>query len=156
MKWLSKPFRDNVTFKAGEAVLAVEGWGWPRNIGSLVYALMEGKIRRKMGHQPQLPSKFIQGQQHRPFVVVVQSLSNVPFFVTSWTVAHQAPLSSTVSRSLLKFLSIESTMLSNHFILCRPLFHLPSIFPSIRVFSNELVFSIRWPKYWSFSFSISL
>ena len=74
---------------------------------------------------------------------------------TPWTAARQAPLSSSVSWSLLKFMSSESVMLSNHLILCRPLLLLPSIFPSIRVFSNELAFHIRWPKYWSFSCSIS-
>ena len=72
-----------------------------------------------------------------------------------WTLAHQASLSITTSWSLLKLMSIESVMPSNHLILCHPLFLLPSIFPSIRVFSNELALSIRWPKYWSFSFNIS-
>ena len=75
--------------------------------------------------------------------------------MTPWTAAHQAPLSSTISQSLLKFISIESVMLSNHLILCGPLLLLSSIFPSIRVFSNESVLRIRWLKYWSFSFSIS-
>ena len=74
---------------------------------------------------------------------------------TWWTAAHQASLSLTISRSLLKLMSIESVMPSNHLILCRPLLLLPSIFPSIRVFSNESVLCIRWPKYWSFSFNIS-
>ena len=78
-----------------------------------------------------------------------------PTFIPSWTAAHQAPLSSTVSWSLLKFMSVESVMLSNHLILCCPLLLWPSIFPSIRVFSSESAFCIRWPKYWSFSFSIS-
>ena len=87
-------------------------------------------------------------------VVVVQSLSCVRLFVTPRTAARQAPLSFTVSWSLLRFMSIESVMLSNHLILCSPLLLLPSIFPSIRVFSNELALSIRWPKYWSFSFSV--
>ena len=72
-----------------------------------------------------------------------------------WTAAHQASLSFTISQSLLRFMSIESVMLSNHFILCHPLLLLPSIFPSMRVFSNELAVRIRWPKYWSFSFSIN-
>ena len=72
-----------------------------------------------------------------------------------WTAAHQASLSITNSRSLLKFMSIELVMPSKHLILCHPLFLLPSIFPSIRVFSNESVLRIQWPKYWSFSFSIS-
>ena len=74
---------------------------------------------------------------------------------TQWTVACQASLSITNSRSLLKLMSSESVMPSNHFILCRPLLLLPSIFPNISVFSNESVLHIRWPKYWSFSFSIS-
>ena len=73
----------------------------------------------------------------------------------SWTAAHQASLSITNSQSLLKLISIESVMPFNHLILCHPLLHPPSIFPIIRVFSNESVLCIRWPKYWSFSFSIS-
>ena len=85
----------------------------------------------------------------------VQSLSCVRLFATPWTVAHQASLSITNSWSLLKLMSIELVMPSNHLILCRPLLLLPSTFPSIRVFSNESVLHIRWPKYWSFSFSIS-
>ena len=85
----------------------------------------------------------------------VQSLSHVQFSATPWTVARQASLSITNSRSLLKFMSIELMMPSNHLILCRPLLLLPSIFPSIRVFSNKLVLHISWPKYSSFSFSIS-
>ena len=76
-------------------------------------------------------------------------------FVTPWTAAHQSSLSFTISRSLLKLMSIELVMSSNHLILCHPLLLLPSIFPSIRVFSNELALRIRWPKYWSFSFSTS-
>ena len=84
---------------------------------------------------------------------VVQLLSHIPFFVTPWTAARQAPLS-TLSQSLLKFMSIESVILCNCLILCCPL-PLPSIFPSIRVFSNELAICIRWPKYRSFSISIS-
>ena len=75
--------------------------------------------------------------------------------MTPWTAACQAFLSFTVSQSLLKLMSIESVIPSNHLILCHPLLLLPSIFPSIRVFSNESVLCIRWPKYWSFSFSIS-
>ena len=86
----------------------------------------------------------------------VQSLSRVPLFVTPWTAARQASLSITNSQSLFKLMSIESVMPYNHLILCHPLLLLPSIFPSIRVFSNETVLHIRWPKYWSFSFSISL
>ena len=85
----------------------------------------------------------------------VQSLSCVQLFVTPWTVACQASLSITNSESLLKLMSIESVMPSNHLILCHPLLLLPSIFPSIRVFSNESVLHIKWPKYWSLIFTIS-
>ena len=87
--------------------------------------------------------------------ISVQLLSHVRLFVTPWTTACQASLSITNSRSLLKLMSIESVMPSNHLLLCRPLLLPPSIFPSIRVFSNESVLRMRWPKYWSFSFSIS-
>ena len=85
----------------------------------------------------------------------VQSLSHVRLFVTPWTAAHQASLSITNPQNLLKRMSIESVMPSNHLILCHPLLLLPSIFPSIGAFSNESVLHIRWPEYWSFSFSIS-
>ena len=87
----------------------------------------------------------------------VQLLSHVQLFVTPWTAAHYASLSVTNSWSLLKLMSIESVMPSNHnhIILCRPFLLPPSNFPRIRVFSNESVLHIRWPKYWSFSFSIS-
>ena len=85
----------------------------------------------------------------------VQLLSRVRLFATPWTAARQASLSIVNSWSLLKLKSIESVMSSNHFILCHYLFPLPSILPNTRVFSNESVLHIRWPKYWSFSFSIS-
>jgi len=85
----------------------------------------------------------------------VQSLSHVRLFVTLWIAARQASLSFTNSRSSLRLTSIESVMPSSHLILCRPLLLLPSIPPSIRVFSNESSLRMRWPKYWSFSFSIS-
>ena len=87
-------------------------------------------------------------------LAVVQSLSRVRLFATPWTEAHQASLSFTISQSLLKLMSMELVMPSNRLILCHPLLLLPSIFPSIRVFSKESVLHIRWPKYWSFSFSI--
>ena len=86
---------------------------------------------------------------------LVQSLSHVQLFATPWTAAHQASLSITNSQSLLKLMSIESVMPSNHLILCCPLFFPPSVFPNIRIFSNVSVLHSRWPKYWSFSFSIS-
>ena len=94
------------------------------------------------------------GHQARRFSSV-QSLSCVWLFVTPWTAAHQASLSITNSWSPPKPMSTEWVMPSNHFILCHPLLLLPSIFPSIRIFSNESVLHIRWPKYWSFSFNIS-
>ena len=90
-----------------------------------------------------------------PLSSLFQRLSRVLCSVTPWTAARQASLSITNSQSLLKLMSVESVMPSNHLILCRPLLFLPSIFPSIRVFPNELALHIRWPKYWSFSFSIS-
>ena len=88
------------------------------------------------------------------YVDIVQSLSCVWLFAAPWTAARQVSLSITISWSLLKFLCIESVMPSNHLLLCCPLL-LPSIVPSIGVFSNKSVFHIRWPKYWSFSFNIS-
>ena len=87
-------------------------------------------------------------------VGVVQLLSRVRLFATPWAAAHQASLSFTISQSLLKRMSIESALPSNHLILCRPLL-LPSVFPNIRVFPHESALCIRWPKYWSFSFNIS-
>ena len=86
-------------------------------------------------------------------IVFIQSLSHVQLFVTLWTVAPQASLSLTIWQSLLKLMSIESVMRSNHLILCHPLLLLPSIFASIKVFSNESALRIRWLEYWSFSFS---
>ena len=88
-------------------------------------------------------------------IVVSQSLSRVQLFVTPRTAAHHASLSFTISRSLLKLMSTESAMPSNHLILCHPLLLPPSIFPNIRVFSSRSVLHVRWPKYWNFSFSIS-
>ena len=106
----------------------------------------------------QLSQRSITGAivNHRPQQFSsVRSLSRVRLFATPWTAALQASLSITNSPSLLKLMSIESVMPSNHLILCHPLLLLPSIFPSIRVFPNKSVLCIGWPKYWSFSFSIS-
>ena len=86
---------------------------------------------------------------------VVQLLSRVQLFAIPWTAAYQASLSFIISQSLLKLISIETVMPSIHLILCHPLLHLSSIFPSIGVFSNKLALCIRWPKYWLFSFSFS-
>ena len=111
-----------------------------------------------MGSFFSLSPQLMIAQQTTQFQLCTQSdqlLSCVRFFVTSWTAACQASLSKTNSQSLLKLMFIESVMPSNHLILCHPLLLLTSIFPSIRVFSNESVLCIRRPKYWSFSFSIS-
>ena len=89
------------------------------------------------------------------FVVVVHLLSHVWLLETPWTASRKPSLSFTMSQSLLKFMSIESMMLSNHLILCHPRYLLSYIFPSIRILSNELAFLVWWPKYWSFSFSTS-
>ena len=102
----------------------------------------------EVGSEKKLPSIAIQFSS-------VQSLSRIWLFMTPWTAAHQASMSITNSRSPPKPTSIASVMPSNHLILCRPLLLLPSIFPSIRVFSNESALCIRWPKCWSFSFNIS-
>ena len=104
---------------------------------------------------PMCPKIVILFGNHWCLFSSVQSLSHVQFFLTSWTAACQASLSITNSLSLLKQMSIESVMSSNHLILCHPFLLLPSIFPSIRVFSVESVLRNRWPKCWSFSFSIS-
>ena len=98
---------------------------------------------------------FVQRWKCYAVIIVVQSLGQVQLFVTSWTVVHQAPLSSTVSQGLLKFMSIESVMLSNHLILCFLLLLLLLIFPSIRGFSNDSALRLRWSKYWSFCLSNS-
>ena len=102
-----------------------------------------------------LPLVFTKGFVLQVQFSSVQSLSRVRLFATPWTAALQASLFIANSRSVLKLMSIEPVMPCNHLILCRPLLLPPSIFPSIRVFSNESVLHIRWPKYWSFSFSIS-
>ena len=106
--------------------------------------------------QPGRVHKLVEG--NGPLLSVGQCLGHVWLFATQWTAAHQATLSFTISLSLLKLMSIESVMPSNHLILCHPLLLLPWTSPAlkfIRVFSNELILRIRWPKYWSFSFSIS-
>ena len=101
------------------------------------------------------PAASIPAFQRHVSVSSVQSLSHVQLFVTPWITAHQASLSITNSRILLRLMSVESVMPSNHLILCHPLLLLPSIFPSIRVFSNESVLYIKWPKCWSFNISPS-
>ena len=115
-------------------------------------------IIAKIQTQSKCPStdEWIKKMWYRGYLVSsVQLLTHVWFFATPWTEAHQAFLSITNPQSLLKLMSIELVMTSNHLILCHPLLLPPSIFPSIGVFSNESVLPIRWPKYWSFSFTIS-
>ena len=116
---------------------------------------MEGVSYSSMCFMGRNRSQFQTHTQRRVLFSSVQSLSRVRLFVTPWTAAHQASLSITNSWSSPKPMFIESVMPSNHLILCRPLLLLPSIFPSVRVFSNESARHIRWPKYWSFSFKIS-
>ena len=101
------------------------------------------------------PSETITSEKYAQKIYLLFSRSVIWLFETPWTAARQVSLSFTISQSLLKLMSIESVMPSNHLIFCRPLLLLPSIFPSIRVFSNESVLHIIWPKYWSLSFSIS-
>ena len=107
---------------------------------------------RWMNLEPIIQSEVSQKEK---VVFIVQPFSYVWLLATPWTAAGQASQSFTLSQSLLKLLSIESVMPFNHLVLCRPVLLLPSIFPSIRIFSNELALCIRWPKYWGFSFSIS-
>ena len=118
---------------------------FPRHIWRLVWRLMYLKTDEGMERVSIYTSFSV--------VLVVQLLSRVQLFATPWTATHQVPPSSAISQSLLRFMSIESVMPSNHLNLCRPLLLLPSIFPSIGVFSNESALPLRWPKYWSVSFS---
>ena len=111
----------------------------------------EWKILEISSRKFEIPREYFRHQS----VQFSSVLSRVPLFVTPWITARQASLSITNSQSLLKLMSIESVMPSNHLILCRPLLLLPPIPPSIRVFSNESTLRMRWPKYWRFSFSIS-
>ena len=111
-------------------------------------------INREMSCWDKKQRPYSESQQTKKMMDSVH-LSHVQLFAASWTTAHQASLSITNSWSLLKLMSIESVMPSNHLILCHPLIFLPSIFPSIRVFSSVSVLLIRWSKYWSFSFSIN-
>ena len=124
-------------------------------IGVLAYWILISMMRKAVLHN----CKTLDTLQHLRDISVlfssVQSLSRVQLFATPWIAAHQASLSITNSGSSLKLTSIESVMPSNHLILCCPLLLLPPIPPSIRVFSNEPTLRMRWPKYWSFSFSIS-
>jgi len=114
----------------------------------MVVIVADGKGKR-------VKASFTGQKPDTPLVVVHSVAVHARLFVTPWTAAHQASLSFTISQSLLKLMSIESMMPSNHLILCHPLLLPPSIFPSTRVFFNECHLHIRWSKYWSFRFSIS-
>ena len=123
-----------------------EDWWTYGNLGSV--ASGEGTKLPHTLHFTSHPSSY-------SWLLIVQPLSHVQLFATLWTAAGQASLSFNISWSLLKFMPIESMMLSNHLILCHALLFLPLVFPSIRVFCSEPSLCSRWPKYWSFSFSIS-
>ena len=121
-------------------------------MGNFFSRMTTSGVQRQI--QGKLRAVYLNLSMHQShLVVVVQSLNHIRLFTTPWTAACQAPLSSTISQSSLKFMSIELVVLSNHLILCHCLL-LPSIFPSIRIFSSESALHIRWPKFWSF-FSIS-
>ena len=112
------------------------------------------KILSRTKNENSFPTKA-KNHYHLMDLSSVQSLSHVQLFATPWTAAHQASLSIAISWSLLKLISIKLVLPSNHLILCHPLLLLPSIFPSIRVFSIDSALHIRWPEHWSFSFNIS-
>ena len=123
---------------------------------NILFCILVSLVKKKTKHAFFLCALYLCSKMiSYTYISSVQLLSHIQLFVTPWTAAHQASQSITSSRSLLKFMSIKLVMPSNHLILCRPLLLLPSIFPSIRVFSNESVLHIRWPKYWSFSFNNS-
>ena len=129
--------------------------GIPDDLSCLLrnlYAGQEATVRT--GHETADWLKLGRNKTRLYIVAVIQPLSHVRLFSTPWTTAHQASLPFTISQNWLKFIPIELVMPSNNLVFCHPLLLL-SIFPSIRVFSNESALHIRWPKYWSFSFSIS-
>ena len=137
-----------------------QGYGGPRGVLRAGPPSLPSLCRDRTRplHAAPRPSHLSRSASRKPQIQgfsSVQSLSPVQLSSTPWTAAHQASLSFTNSQSLLKLMSIESVMPSNHLTLCHPLLLLPSIFPSIRVFSNESALCIRWPKCWSFSFSLS-
>ena len=136
--------------------VALAQWLWYTGCFSSACAILVSQLGIKLTF-PKLQGGFstIGPPGKSSDIQKVQSLSRVRLFETPWIAARQASLSITNSQSLPKLMSIESVIPFNHLILCHPLLLLPSIFPSIRVFSNESVLHIRWPKHWSFSFSIS-
>ena len=134
---------------------SVLAWRIPGTVGCCLWGRTESDVTEATQQQQQQHRILYRFLHLEVQFSSVQSLSRVQLFVTPWTTALQASLSFTISQSLLKLMAIESVMTANHLIICRPLLLLPSVFPSIRVFSNDLALCIRWPKYWSSSFSIS-
>ena len=130
----------------------IETYLWNR--WALCFKIISSIVGKNSLSNPKAKNK--PGENQDLVIVIVQVLGRVQLFAIQWTTAHQASLSFTISWSVLKLMSIVSVIPSNHLILCHPLLLLPSVFPCIRVFSNELTLCIRWPNYWSFSFSISL
>ena len=148
-----EPEHKSISCGSREEEISFQSREWERNCSThrnviLIDILV---LLSSWGHLRDLE----QGILGEKWVVIIQSLSRVQLFVTPRTAAHQASLSITIFWSLLKLMSIESVMPSNHLIFCWPLLLPTLVFPSIRVFSNESLLPIRWPKYWSFSFSIS-
>ena len=125
---------------------------WTEEPGGLQW-MGSQRVRHKWAWRPF--HELLLGLDYYYYIIVVHSLSRVQLFETPRIAAHQAPLSSIISRGLVKFMSFESVTLFNHLILCQPLLLLSSIFPIIKVFYYGSTLHIRWPKYWSFSFSIS-
>ena len=159
VSWLFASGGQNIKASASASLLPMNIQGWfPSRSTGLIFFLTKGLSRVLQHHSVKASilqcSAFFMVQLLHPYSSV-QSLSRVQLFATPWTTAHQASLSITNSQTPSKPMSIESVMPSNHLTLCYPLLLLPSILPSIRVFSNESALHIRWPKYWSFSFSIS-
>ena len=146
------PLRTALSFPSVCSTTCLSSYPNPPSTPSIMLSLL---ISLSFRWRPFLQQKSQTPQTQKGLLGLVQSLSCVPFFVTPWASEHQASLSFTISWGLLKLMSIDSVMPSNHLILCCPLLFLPSVFPSIMVFSTESVLHIRRPKYWSFSFSIS-
>ena len=144
--------------RRSRVLIGTAGWGRRKAIPSREESLTRERAGQRRGCSLEAKSSLGASDLTKcmMWVAVFQPRSRVPLFVTLWTAARQASLSITVSLSLLKLMPIQSVVPSNCLILCCPLLLLPSVFPSIRVFPSESAFNIRWPKYWSFGFNISL
>ena len=150
--WFLFPLRTALSFPSVCSNTYLSSYPNPPSTPSIMLSLL---ISLSFRWRPFLQQKSQTPQTQKGLLGLVQSLSCVSFFVTPRAAAHHASLSFTISWSLLKLMSIDSVMPSNHLLLCCPLLFLPSVFLSIMVFSSESVLHIRWPKYWSFSFSPS-